>query len=71
MTRKALLSVAVATLILGLALNAVGSLPWDALYTILPLGTVFFGLFLIANMLEKETQAYDLEQKHHAGAAKH
>jgi hypothetical protein len=60
---KALLGVAVTTLILGFVLNAVGSLPWDALYAILPLGAVFFGLFLIAKMLEKETQAYDLEQK--------
>jgi len=68
---KALLGVAIATLILGFVLNAVGSLPWDALYTILPFGAVFFGLFLIAKVLEKETQAYDLERKHRAGAAKH
>jgi hypothetical protein len=67
---KVLLGVAVTTLILGFVLNAgwVGSLPWDALYAILPLGAVFFGLFLIAKMLEKETQAYDLEHKHCAGA---
>jgi hypothetical protein len=69
-TTKALLGVAVMTLILCFVLNAMGSLPWDALYTILPLGAVFFGLFLIANMLEKETQAYDIEQKHRTGAAK-
>jgi hypothetical protein len=68
---KALLGVAVTTLILGFVLNAVGSLPSDALYAILPLGTVFFGLFLIAKMLQKETQAYDLEQKQRAGVAKH
>ena len=68
---RALLGLGVTTLILGIVFNAVGSLPWDALYTILPLGAVFFGLFLIANMLEKESQAYDLEQKHRAGAVKH
>ena len=70
-TTKALLGLAITMLILGLVLNAVGSLPWDALYTILPFGAVFFGLFLIAKVLEKETQAYDLEQKNRGGAAKH
>ncbi len=72
-TTKALLGIAVITLILGLVLNAgwVGSLRWDALYTILPVGAVFFGLFLIAKGLEKESQAYDLDQKHRASASPH
>ncbi len=70
---KALIGMAVTMLILGFVLNAgwVGSLRWDALYAILPLGTVFFGLFLIAKMLEKESQAYDLEQKQRAVASPH
>jgi len=50
--------------------SKLGSLPWDALYAILPVGAVFFGLFLIAKMLEQETQAFDLQQRHRAGAAK-
>jgi hypothetical protein len=35
----------------------------DLFYTVLPLGAVFFGLFLIAKVLEKETQVYDEEHK--------
>ena len=72
-TTKAFLGIAVTTLILGFVLNAgwLGPLPWDALYTILPVGAVFFGLFLIAKGLEKESQAYDLEQKQRVGASPH
>ena len=70
MSMKAFLGLAVATLILGFALNAgwLGFLPWAALYAILPVGAVLFGLFLIAKMLEKESRAYDLEQNQHAAA---
>lgn len=64
-TIKALLGIAVTTLILGCVLNAgwLGFLQWDALYTVLPVGAVLFGLFLIAKGLEKESQAYDLDQR--------
>jgi len=33
------------------------------LYTFLPLGAVFFGLFLISMVLEKEGSLYDQEQR--------
>ena len=62
---KLLFSLAVVALILGIALNAgiVSNFNSDLLYTVLPLGAVFFGLFLIAKVLEKENQAYDQEHK--------
>ena len=64
-TTKLLFTFAIVALILGLALNAglVGNFNSDLLYTVLPLGAVSFGLFLIAKVLEKETRAYDEEQK--------
>src|SRR6266446_10126288 len=62
---KTLLTVSLAGLITGLAFvmglvnvqNAVG------LYVALPTGAVFFGLFLIARLLEQETAQYDAEQR--------
>jgi len=64
-TTKLLFGLAVVGLILGLALNSgiVSNFNSDFVYTVLPLGAVFFGLFLIAKVLEKETRAYDEEQK--------
>ena len=35
------------------------------LYLLLPVGAVFFGLFMIWHMLEKESAAYDAEQRGH------
>src|SRR6059036_1123975 len=62
---QTLLTVSLAGLIAGLAFvtglvnvqNAV------ALYVALPAGAIFFGLFLIAKLLEKETAQYDAEQR--------
>jgi phosphate/sulfate permease len=34
-----------------------------AFYVLLPAGAIFFGLFLISLMLEKETAQYDKEQR--------
>ncbi len=71
-TTKSLLGFAIATLIIGFLLNAgvVKTFDLDALYTLLPLGAVFFGLFLIARVLEGEVQTYDSEHKSppHGGA---
>ena len=64
-TTKLLFALAIIALILGLAFNVgvVNNFNLDLVYTVLPLGAVSFGLFLIAKVLEKETQAYDEEQK--------
>ncbi len=63
---KALLISGIIALVLGTALNSglinVGDA--DVLYTILPLGAVFLGLYLIVKVLEKESAQYDAE--HHA-----
>jgi hypothetical protein len=69
MTRitKNLLALSVAGFVIGMAFvtgiidvsNAV------ALYVALPLGAVFFGLFLIFRMLEKESSQYDDAQQTH------
>ena len=41
----------------------------SALCVLLPLGAVFFGLFLISKMLETETAAFDREQQAALAAA--
>jgi hypothetical protein len=38
-----------------------------ALYVTLPAGAIFFGLFLISLMLEKESARFDQEHSQHAG----
>jgi hypothetical protein len=61
---KTLLIVSLVTLALGLALNVglFGTVQQDAWFTILPLGPVFFGLYLIVKVLEKEPHD---ESSHH------
>ena len=62
---KTLLIVSLAGLTAGLAfvtgLVNVQTAVW--LYVALPAGAVFFGLFLIARLLEHETAQYDAEQR--------
>src|SRR2546422_9965727 len=62
---KTLLTVSLAGLITGLAfvtgLVNVQNAVW--LYVALPAGAIFFGLFLIAKLLEQETARYDAEQR--------
>jgi hypothetical protein len=67
-TTKNLLILSIVCLLLGLLfvtgiLNAQSMV---ALYVTLPLGAVFFGLFLIFRMLGKESSLYDEEQKEHS-----
>ena len=40
-----------------------------ALYVALPVGAIFFGLFLISKLLEKDTALFDNEQRTLAAAA--
>ncbi len=65
-----LLGSAIISLAIGLAINSgvAGTIDSDALYTILPLGAVLFGLFLIVKVLGKESLAYDAEHQHEAKA---
>ena len=58
---KCLLALSISGLTLGLALNFFKGSP--ATYVVLPAGAIFFGLFLISFMLEKESAAYDAEQR--------
>src|SRR5712664_2603887 len=64
-TTKTLLIVSLAGLVVGTAfvtgLLPVGNLV--ALYVVLPLGAVFFGLFLISLVLEKENALFDNDQR--------
>ena len=64
-TTKILLGLSLAGLLLGtvFATGLVNAENVVALYTALPLGAVFFGLFLISLMLEKEGALFDLEQQ--------
>jgi len=66
---KALLISSILCLVAGLILNSglvnVGEAV--ALYVVLPLGATFFGLFLIAKVLSKESAGYDQE---HGAAGK-
>src|SRR5689334_13748211 len=58
---KCLLALSISGLTLGLALTFLKGSP--ATYVVLPAGAIFFGLFLISFMLEKESAAYDAEQR--------
>jgi ABC-type nickel/cobalt efflux system permease component RcnA len=64
---KTLLVLTIVNFVLGLLFVtgalSVGDAP--ALYVTLPAGAICFGLFLIWHMLEKETAAYDEEQRAH------
>ena len=42
-----------------------------ALHIVLPMGAIFFGLFLLSKVLEKETALYDQEQRAHLELAMH
>ena len=64
-TTKTLLIVSLAGLVVGTAF-VTGLLPVEnlvALYVVLPLGAVFFGLFLISLVLEKEDALFDNDQR--------
>lgn len=67
---KALLVLCVADFAAGLlfvtGLVNVQAVP--GLYVALPAGAIFFGLFLISKMLEKETAAFDVEAQAHLAA---
>jgi hypothetical protein len=72
-TTKVLLLLALAGLVSGLlfvsgSLNSGGLV---ALHVLLPMGAIFFGLFLLSKMLEKETAQYDEEQRANMEAASH
>ena len=58
---KCLLALSISGITLGLALNFFKGSP--ATYVVLPAGAILFGLFLISFMLEKESAAYDAEQR--------
>ena len=70
-TTTNLFCLAVACLILGLAFvtGIINAQNMVALYVTLPLGAVFFGLFLIFRMLEKEASLYDDEHEVHTANA--
>ena len=70
-TTKTLLLLAFAGLGSGLALDSglVDATNASALYVFLPLGAVFFGLFLFSKLLEKETAAFDREREAALAAA--
>lgn len=65
MTTKSLLAACILCTVLGLAFAAgiVHVDKYAELYVMLPLGAVFFGLFLISHMLKKELADYDREQQ--------
>jgi len=68
---KILLLLSLAGLVSGLlfvsgGLNSSGVV---ALHVLLPMGAIFFGLFLLSKVLEKETALYDEEQLTHLKAA--
>ena len=54
-TTKFLLSISLTRLVIGLTTNVLWGIA-------LPLGAVFFGLFLIFKLLEKESALFDEEQ---------
>jgi hypothetical protein len=70
-TTKTLLLLALAGLGSGLALNSglVDATNASDLFVFLPLGAVFFGLFLLSKLLEKETAAFDREREAALAAA--
>ena len=62
-TTKTLLALAIAGLASGLLfVSGLIDVKLSALYVALPAGAIFFGLFLIFLMLDKEVRAYDKEQ---------
>jgi len=62
---KTLLALAVTGLVLGfIFVSGLVNVEYvNALYVTLPLGAVFFGLFLISKMLDKEVAIHDEEQR--------
>lgn len=60
---KTLLGLSVFGLVTGMAFTTglVNAGNADALYVALPMGAIFFGLFLISKLLEKEVAIYDAE----------
>ena len=64
-TTKSLLAISLVCFVVGLAFvtGLVNVRRVAALYVVLPLGAVFFGLFLLSKILEQEFAAYDLEQR--------
>ena len=62
---KTLLTLSVTGLVFGTAFvtGLLGMENVVALYVVLPLGAVFFGLFLISLMLEKEDALFDKDQR--------
>jgi ABC-type nickel/cobalt efflux system permease component RcnA len=71
-TTKKLLILSLACLVMGLGFvtGVINVKELVGLYVALPLGAVFFGLFLIFRMLEKETSLYDDEHEMQLSAAK-
>ena len=66
-TTKTLLALAITGLASGLFfVSGLINVQLSALYVTLPAGAIFFGLFLISFMLEKEVSAFDKEQASHA-----
>jgi hypothetical protein len=66
-TTKTLLALAITGLASGLFfVSGLIDVKLPALYVALPAGAIFFGLFLISRMLEKEVSAFDKEQQSHA-----
>jgi hypothetical protein len=67
---KILLTLSIAGLALGLAFasNLINAGGITAFYVLLPAGAIFFGLFLISLMLEKEVAQYDVEQRNQVAA---
>jgi hypothetical protein len=68
---KTLLIISLVCLIAGFAFTTglVNAQDAVALYTVLPTGAVFVGLFLISLLLEKETAQYDADQRASLAAA--
>jgi len=63
---KTLLVLSAVNLVAGLifATNLIDVHEASALYVALPAGAIFFGLFLISRLLEKEVAVYDEEHRH-------
>ena len=64
-TTKTLLTLGISGLALGMAIDSglVDVTNASALCVLLPLGAVFFGMFLLSKVLEKETAAFDQERR--------
>src|SRR5215831_20160372 len=70
---KTLLVLAAVNLVAGLifAANLIDAHNASVLYVTLPAGAIFFGMFLISRLLEKEIAVYDEEHQHIPAAAGH